>query len=131
MYVLTRPDLCDPGLDFAGFTGWFFDHLLSRGVLVCRCAEDAVVGGRRNAMSLGDLPQALAAAAITEDGFPIDGDRLPSNVPALELRASHAGFHSFDNQVAFEFGDRTDDDHNGPHQRNGRIDAFAERDELN
>jgi len=51
-------------------------------------------------------------------------------VTALELGSPHAGSHALDDQVAFEFGDRTDDDHDGPAQRAGRIDVLAERDEL-
>ena len=53
-------------------------------------------------MAFGDLAQALAAAAVAEDSFAIDSDGLSSDVPALEPGSPHAGFHSLDDQVAFE-----------------------------
>lgn len=65
-------------------------------------------------MAAGDLAQALAVPAIAEDGITIDSDRLPSDVPSLELGPPHACADPFDDEVAFEFGDGADDDHDGP-----------------
>jgi len=81
-------------------------------------------------MAFGDLAQALAALAVAEDSFAIDGDGLPADVPALEPGAPHAGAHPLDDQVAFKLRDRTDDDDDSPAQRAGRIDRLAEADEL-
>jgi hypothetical protein len=81
-------------------------------------------------MTARDLPQALAVASIAEDGIAIEFERLPSDVPALELGSPHAGSHTLDDQVAFEFRDRSDDDDDGPAQRAGRVDRLAEADEL-
>jgi len=81
-------------------------------------------------MIAGDMPKALTAAAIAEDAFPVEYQRIAPDVAALELGSPHAGSHPLDDQVAFELRDRTDDDHDGPAQRAGRIDRFAEADEL-
>jgi hypothetical protein len=92
--------------------------------------KDTANRGRRDPVIPGDLTQALAAAAIAENGFAVDGDGLTADVAILELGSAHAGFHSLDDQVAFELGDRTDDDDDGPAQRAGRVDALAKADEL-
>ena len=68
-------------------------------------------------MVLCDLAQALSLAAIGEDGFPIDVQRHAPDVPAFEAGAPHAGADPLDNQIAFKFSDRGDDDHDGPAQR--------------
>jgi hypothetical protein len=47
----------------------------------------------------GDLPQALAATAIAEDGLAVKFEWLSSDMPAFEPGASHAGFYSLDDQV--------------------------------
>ncbi len=42
---------------------------------------------------------------------------LASDVPTFEACASHAGAHSLDDQVAFQFRDRSYDDHDGAAER--------------
>ena len=81
-------------------------------------------------MAAGDLAQTLALAAFAVDCPTVDREGLPTDVTAFELGSPHAGSHALDDQVAFEFGDRTDDHDDGPAQRAGRVDAFAEADEL-
>ena len=81
-------------------------------------------------MTTSDLTQAFATATIAEDGLPIDLDGLPSDVPAFQPGSSHAGTNPFNDQVAFELRDRADDHDDGPTQRAGRIDRFAEANEL-
>ena len=81
-------------------------------------------------MAAGDLAQTLALAAFAVDCPTVDREGLPTDVTALELGSPHAGSHALDDQVAFEFGDRTDDHDDGPAERAGRVDAFAEADEL-
>ncbi len=51
-------------------------------------------------------------------------------MPAFEAGAPHPGAHPFDDQVAFEFRDRSDDDDDGPAQRTTGVDLLAETDEL-
>ena len=51
-------------------------------------------------------------------------------MPPFELCAPHAGTHPLDDQVALEFSDRPDDDHNGPAQGPSGVDLFTEADEL-
>jgi hypothetical protein len=51
-------------------------------------------------------------------------------VPAFETSTPHAGADSFDDQVAFELGDGSDDHDDGAAQRAARVDIFAEADEL-
>ena len=92
--------------------------------------DDAMDSSAADAMSLGDLAQTEAAAAITEDRIAIELERISSDMPAFEPGAPHAGFHSLDDQVAFELGDDTDDRDDGAAQRAARVDLLAERDEL-
>ena len=47
-----------------------------------------------------------------------------------QFGATHAGTDPFDDQVTFQLGDRTEDDNDGAAQRAGRVDVFAEADEL-
>ena len=92
--------------------------------------EDSSNCGRRDPVVSGDLPQALATTAITADCLTIHVDRLPTDVPAFQPGSPHAGTNTFDDQIAFELGDRADDHDDGPAQGAGRIDRFAEADEL-
>ncbi len=81
-------------------------------------------------MTSGDLPQAVSAGGDRR-GWPHRRVQwIAADVPAFEPGSAHAGAHSLDDQVAFELGDRTDDDDDGPAQRAGRVDLFAEADEL-
>ena len=49
---------------------------------------------------------------------------------AFKARAPHAGAHSLDDQVAFEFGDGADDHDESAAQRATGVDIFPEADEL-
>src|SRR5665213_3028492 len=61
---------------------------------------------------------------------PIDLDRTSSDMPALQPGATHACPYPFDDEVAFQLGDRSDDDDDGPAERAAGIDALPEADEL-
>ena len=86
--------------------------------------------GSGDAIALRQLAQALTVLTVAKDRAAVEIERLTSDVPAFEAGASHAGAHPLDDQVAFQFRDRSDDDHDGPAQRAAGVDLFAERDEL-
>ncbi len=77
-----------------------------------------------------DLAQAAAVLAIALDGFPVEVERTATDVPAFELGPAHAGLGTFDDEVAFEFGDGPDDDHHGTAQRTAGVKVLSKRDEL-
>ena len=81
-------------------------------------------------MSPSDLAQALPALAVPDDGFAVESERRAADGPAFQTCAAHAGANPFDDQAAFELGDSSDDDHDGPAQWAAGIDLFAETDEL-
>jgi len=81
-------------------------------------------------VSAGDLSKALSTPAISEDGFMVENERRSADGSAFQAGPTHAGPDPFDDQVAFEFRDRADDDHDGAAQRAARVDLFAEADEL-
>ena len=81
--------------------------------------------------SAGDLAQAASSLAVADDSATIDVQWPAPDMPALELGAPHAGAHPLDDQVAFQLGDGTDDDHHRPAQRSAGVDIFPEADELN
>ena len=81
-------------------------------------------------MSAGDLAEALTLAAVALDPGAIELERRSTDGPALEARPPHAGLDPLDDQVAFEFCDGADDDHDGPAQRAGCVDFFPEADVL-
>ena len=60
-------------------------------------------------MALGDLPDALTTAAVEIDGCLVQLQRPAADALSFEPGAPHAGAHSLDDQVAFEFCDRADD----------------------
>ena len=72
--------------------------------------NNPVYGGAGDAASLGDLSEALPVQAIPEDGFTFEIERATTDVPAFQACAPHAGTHSFDDQIALEFGNGADDD---------------------
>ena len=76
-------------------------------------------------MALGDLADALALAAVSLYGGVVQHQRIAADVLAFEPGAPHAGAHSLDNQVAFQFSDGADDDHDGPAQRAAGVDIFS------
>ena len=92
--------------------------------------DDAVYGGPGDTVALGDLAQAEAPAVIAHDGVSIELERAASDVPSFEPGSPHAGAHSLDDEIAFEFGNNTDDSDDGPAQRAGGVDLLAERSEL-
>ena len=92
--------------------------------------DDAVHGGPGDAVFSCDLAQALAELAVATDGFPVEVQRLATDGAAFEPGPAHAGPDPFDDQVAFEFRDGPDDDHDGAAQRAAGVDLFAETDEL-
>src|ERR1019366_3903438 len=75
-------------------------------------------------MAFSDLTDTLAMLTVSLDGEVIQDQRIAADVLAFRPGAPHAGAHPLDNQVAFEFGDCTDDDHDGPAQRAAGIDIF-------
>ena len=81
-------------------------------------------------MAFGDLAEALALAAVSLDCGVVQYQRIAADVLAFEPGAPHAGAHPLDDQVAFQFGDGADDDHDGPAQRAAGIDIFPEADVL-
>jgi hypothetical protein len=60
----------------------------------------------------------------------IDVQRAPPDLSAFEFRSTHTGPHSLDNKIAFQFGNRTNNHHNGTPERPTGIDVLAETDEL-
>src|SRR6185437_2252591 len=87
-------------------------------------------GSPRDAVTLGQLTKALTLAAIAQDGGAIELEWLPSDVATFELGTAHSGAHPFDDQVAFQFRDSSDDDDDRSTQRTARVDLFAETDKL-
>ena len=81
-------------------------------------------------MGLRDVGQAVAAVAVAEDSNPVDLERTPADMPALQPGPAHAGTYPFDDEVAFQFCDRADDDDHGPPQRAAGVEVLAEADEL-
>src|SRR5689334_4269531 len=81
-------------------------------------------------MKARKLRDRFALGAIPVNGFAVDVERLAADVPAFELGAAHTATHPFDDQVAFQFGDRTDDDDDGAPERATTVDVFPEADEL-
>jgi len=81
-------------------------------------------------VSLCDVGQAVAPVAVAEDGNPVDLERAPADVPALQPGAAHPCPYPFDDEIALQFCDRPDDDDDSPPERVAGIDALAEADEL-
>ena len=81
-------------------------------------------------MSLCDLTKALTLAAVALDGGIVEEQWLPSDVPAFEAGAPHAGAHPLDDQVSLKFSNGADDDDDGSAQRATNVDIFPERDIL-
>ena len=71
-------------------------------------------GGAGDPVALSQLSQTLAPLTVSQDGSAIKLERFASDVPAFEPGAAHAGTHSLDDQVAFEFRDGSDDDYDRP-----------------
>ncbi len=87
-------------------------------------------GSSRYAVFSCQLAKAHSTLPVTTDGSAVEIKGRPTDVPAFKASAPHAGAHSLDDQVAFEFSDRSDDHDDGAAQRAARVDLFAEADEL-
>ena len=83
-----------------------------------------------DAVSPGDLADALALTTVALDGGMVEYQRQAVDALTFQTSAPHAGAHPLDDQAAFEFGDGADDDHDGPAQRAGCVDFFPEADVL-
>jgi hypothetical protein len=81
-------------------------------------------------MGLCDLTQTLASVAFLKDNSPVDIERPAADMPAFQPGAAHPGSYPFDDEVALEFGDGTDDDDNGPPQWSAGIKVLPEANEL-
>ena len=87
-------------------------------------------GGPGDAVSPGDLTQALAALPIRKNRLAIQFQRPASDVAPFEPGAPHAGFHSFDDQASFQLRNHRDDSDNSAAQRAAGVKVLSERNEL-
>ena len=115
--------------------GLFFEAFWNtcRRELFCtrgRRVQNAMDGGAGDAITLGELAEALSLSSIPQDPDAIEVEWFAANVTAFELRAAHAGAHPLNNQIAFEFRDGADNHHDRPTQWAAGIDLFAETYEL-
>lgn len=78
----------------------------------------------------GDLGEAESAFSIAEYRGTIDVERRPSDPPAFESGAPHAGAHSFDDQVPFKLGNGADDHHDCSTERSTCVQRLTEANEL-
>jgi len=76
-------------------------------------------------MHFRQLADAEASLAIAQHGVAISNQFGATNVLAFQLCPTHAGFHSFNNKAAFQFGDRADNDDHGASQRAAGVDVLA------
>jgi hypothetical protein len=60
-------------------------------------------------MLFGDLSQTLATLTVLLDGEVVQYQRSPADPLTFETSTPHAGAHPFDDQAAFQLGDRADD----------------------
>src|ERR1035437_3671142 len=90
--------------------------------------KDALHGGRRDTVSFGDLADALPLDTVVLDGGMVQLQRFAADVLPLQPGAPHAGAHSLDDQVAFEFRDGADDHNYGPSKWAAGVSIFPERD---
>ena len=81
-------------------------------------------------MGFGDLAKTPALLAVSMDLLAVEFQRTTSDGAAFELSSPHTGTDSLDDQAAFEFSDRSDDDDDGSTQRSAGVDLLSEADEL-
>ena len=80
-------------------------------------------------MALCQLAETLSPLSVPQDSVAIENKRFASDMPAFEFGAAHSSSYPLDDQVALEFGDGPDDDHNPPVPRGTfRVDLLAEAD---
>jgi hypothetical protein len=93
--------------------------------------QHAADGGAADLKGLGDLTETLAMRTVLQDRRPIQVEWHATDVAAFEPGAPQAGANTFDNQIAFEFGNRADDDDPRAAQWAAGVDVLAKRYELN
>ena len=81
-------------------------------------------------MGLRDVGQAVAPIAVPEDSNPVDLERTPADMPALQPGPAHPGTYPFDDEVPLQLGDGADDDDDGPSQRATGIEVLPKTYEL-
>jgi len=80
---------------------------------------------------LRDFSQAVAASAILQHAATVDIDvGGTTNANSFQLSSAHPGSDSFDDQVAFQFSNGGEDNHNGPSQRAAGIELYLAGNEL-
>ena len=94
-------------------------------------SDDLADHAAADPVGLGNLGQAHSAVAIPHDGDSIDVQGAASDLAAFKFGATHAGPDPFDDQIPFEFGNSSDDDHDGAAERPAGVDVLPETDELN
>jgi hypothetical protein len=96
----------------------------------CLLANHAMDGSPGDAITFRQLAKTLTLVAIAQDAMAIEVEWLTPDGTALELRPSHAGAHSLDDQVAFQLGDGSNNHYHRATQRAAGVDLFAEGDEF-
>src|SRR5579863_6176085 len=86
--------------------------------------------GAADQVGAGDLSEAQSSLAIAYDGGAVDEAGTASDRAAFELCAAHAGLDPLDDEIAFEFGHRRDDNHHGAAERAAGVQVLAEAGEL-
>ena len=81
-------------------------------------------------MPFGDLTDTLAVLTVSLDGEVIQDQGSSTDLLSFEPGTPHSGAHSLDDQIAFQFSDGADDDHDSPAQRSAGIDVFPRADVL-
>jgi hypothetical protein len=61
---------------------------------------------------------------------PVNLEWAASDLASFELGASHAGPYALNNKVALQFGDGSNDDHDGAPERPAGINVLPEADEI-
>ena len=81
-------------------------------------------------MGLGDLAEAVASSPIAQHSSPIYIQWPPADVPTFEPGPAHTSADPLDDQIAFEFSDGADDDHDRAAQRAAGVEVLTKADEL-
>ena len=92
--------------------------------------KHAVDGSAGDKVALRQLAETVAPLTVPQDSVAIKNKWFTSDVAAFELGPPHASPYSLDDEVALQFGDGSDDDHNSSAQGTTSVDLFAEADEL-
>jgi hypothetical protein len=81
-------------------------------------------------MLFGNFRQTHSRAAVANNLRSIDLERRTTYSSTFQFRSSHPGFDSFDDQTLLELGNRTHNHDDRSTQWTGRVDIFADADEL-